>query len=119
MCLLGSSVHRISQEEYYSEWSFLTPGDLSDPGIKPASTISLELAREFVTTEPPGKTPWVYDHHMKTSSYLIFHPESQDEIRCKIHSACTWSAFVQNERGHEITEGHAGTSGSHPKKAEQ
>ena len=98
MCLLGSSVHRIFQAEYYSELSFLTPGDLSDPGIKPASTISLELASKFVTTEPPGKTPWVYDHHMKTSSYLIFHPESQDEIRCKIHSACTWSPLSKTRK---------------------
>ena len=32
-----SSDHEISQQEYWSGLPFLPPGDLSDPGIKPAS----------------------------------------------------------------------------------
>ena len=33
----GSSVHGISLQEYQSGLSFLSPGDLPDPGINPAS----------------------------------------------------------------------------------
>ena len=48
--LPDSSVHRFSQEEYWSEWPFPSPGDLPDPGIEPASP-AVE-----VYPEPPGKT---------------------------------------------------------------
>ena len=40
------------RQEYWSGLPFLPPGDLSDPGIEPASPI---LAGRFFTTEPPGK----------------------------------------------------------------
>ena len=33
----GSSVHGISQQEYWSGLKFPSPGDLSDPGIEPMS----------------------------------------------------------------------------------
>ena len=39
-----------SRQEYWSE--FPSPGDLSNPGIKPVSPAS---AGGFFTTEPPGK----------------------------------------------------------------
>ena len=41
-----------SRQEYWSGLPFPPPGDLPDPGIKPAS---LALAGRFFTTEPPGK----------------------------------------------------------------
>ena len=41
-----------SRQEYGSGLPFPSPGDLPDPGIKPASPI---LAGGFFTTEPPGK----------------------------------------------------------------
>ena len=34
---------------------FLSPEDLPDPGIEPASLVSPGLAGGFFTTEPPGK----------------------------------------------------------------
>ena len=34
---LGSSLHGISRQEYWSGWPGPTPGGLPDPGIKPAS----------------------------------------------------------------------------------
>ena len=40
------------RQEYWSGLPFPTPGDLSDPGIKPVSPSS---AGRFYTTEPPGK----------------------------------------------------------------
>jgi len=52
----GSSVHGILQATIL-EWVVMPlPGDLPDPGIKPASLISPALAGVFFTTEPPGKS---------------------------------------------------------------
>ena len=41
-----------SREEYWSGLPLPSPGDLPNPGIKPASPA---LADKFFTTEPPGK----------------------------------------------------------------
>ena len=40
------------RQEYWSGLSFLSPGDLPNPGIEPVSPI---LAGGFFTMEPPGK----------------------------------------------------------------
>ena len=48
----GSSVMGFSRQEYWSGLPFPSPGDLTDPGIKPASPA---LAGRFFTAEPPGK----------------------------------------------------------------
>ena len=52
----GSFVHGIFQVEYWSGSPFPTPGDLSNPGIKPMSPVSPALVSRFVTTEPPVVT---------------------------------------------------------------
>ena len=39
-----------SRQEYWNGLPFLPPGDLPNPGIKPASLISLVLPGEFFTT---------------------------------------------------------------------
>ena len=44
-----------SKKEYWSRLSFPSPEDLPDPGIKPASLMSLALAGRFFTLVPPGK----------------------------------------------------------------
>ena len=43
--------------EYCGRLSFPSPGDLPDPGIKPAYPVvpELQVAGGFFTTEPPGK----------------------------------------------------------------
>ena len=41
--------------EYWSGMSFLTSGNLPNPGIKPAFLASPELADRFLTIGPPGK----------------------------------------------------------------
>ena len=41
-----------SRQKYWSRLPFPSPGDLPDPGIKPASPV---LAGGFVTTVSPGK----------------------------------------------------------------
>ena len=47
-----SSVHRIFQQEYWSELPFLIPGDLPNPGMESGSPA---LAGRFLTTKPPEK----------------------------------------------------------------
>ena len=44
-----------SRQEYWSELLCPPPGDLSNPGIEPASVASPPLAGEFFTTVPSGK----------------------------------------------------------------
>ena len=44
-----------SRQEYWVGLPFPPPGDLSNPGIKPASLASPVLAGKFFTTELPGK----------------------------------------------------------------
>ena len=53
--LLGSSVHGIFQARILSGLPFLSPADLPDPGIKPVSLVSCQLAGGFFTPAPPGK----------------------------------------------------------------
>ena len=55
--MLGSSVHEISQQEYWSGLPFPSPGDLPKSGIEPASPA---LAGEFFTSQPPGKPQGKY-----------------------------------------------------------
>ena len=45
------------REKILSGLSFLSPGDLPDPGIEPATPA---LAGGFFTTEPPGKSSSQY-----------------------------------------------------------
>ena len=44
-----------SRQEYWSGLPLPSPGDLSDPGIEPASLVSPALAGGFFTTALPGK----------------------------------------------------------------
>ena len=44
-----------SRQEYWSELPFPPPGDLPNPGIKPASAVSPELAGEFFTSQATGE----------------------------------------------------------------
>ena len=44
-----------SKQEYWSRFSFPTPGDLSNPRIKPRSPEAPALAGRLLPTEVPGK----------------------------------------------------------------
>ena len=52
--LLGSSVHGILQQEYWSGLPCPSPGALPDTGIKPEPLMSPTLAGGFFTTSAPG-----------------------------------------------------------------
>ena len=52
------------RQEYWSGLPFPTPGDLPEPGVKLmflVSPASPTLAGRFVTSEPPGKSPKLYN----------------------------------------------------------
>ena len=49
------------RQEYWSGLPFPPPGDLPDPGFKPASPVLFCTEGRFFTTEPPGK-PVSEDH---------------------------------------------------------
>ena len=65
-----------SRQEYWSGLPFLTPGNLPDPGIKPASPVSPALESIFFTTEPPEKPKdfhrTIYFGGCKNSSRCLF-----------------------------------------------
>ena len=46
-----------SRPEYWSEWRFLSPGDLPNPGIEPRSPV---LQADSLPSEPPGKPHKTY-----------------------------------------------------------
>ena len=48
-----------SRQEYWSGWSFPSPGDLPDPGMKPTPPA---LAGRLFAPEPPGKSACLTAH---------------------------------------------------------
>ena len=52
----GSSVHEILQGRNRSRLPFLSPGDLTDPGIEPTPLMSPALASGFFVPAPPRKS---------------------------------------------------------------
>ena len=58
----------LPRQEYWSGLPFPSPGDLPDPGFKPAFPI---LAGRFFTTEPPGKSE--SESHSVVSESLQLH----------------------------------------------
>ena len=55
---------RFPRQEYWSGWSFPSPGDLSDPGIEPASPAR---TGGFITAEPPGKSTYSQIRRARTT----------------------------------------------------
>ena len=56
------------RQEYWDGLWFLSPGDLPDAGMEPASPVSLALAGRFFTTEPLGKP----SEQWYLSNYLVY-----------------------------------------------
>jgi len=64
-----------SRQEYWSGLPFSSPGDLPDPGIKPASPGSPALAEGFFTTsatwEAHGVLGWL-NYYQQLFAYQLF-----------------------------------------------
>ena len=68
---LGFSVHGISQARMLEQAAFPTPGDLPDPGIKPASLASPALAGGFFTTSTTWEAVHTHTHtHTHVQRYI-------------------------------------------------
>ena len=62
-----------SRQEYWSGLLFPPPGDLSNPGIKPSSLVSLDFTSGLFTSAPPGK-PLSVSECLVTQSCLTLQP---------------------------------------------
>ena len=89
---------RFSRQEYRCELPFPSPGDLPDPGIKPAST---PLAGRFFTTEPPGKLMSYTQgnrHRRKVAPKMTYRQAIQLRRISKGHKATKPETFVFLQR---------------------
>ena len=59
----------VSRQEYWSEWTFSSPGDLPDPGIKPTSLAPSALAGGFFTISTIWEAIQLAKHAMKENRY--------------------------------------------------
>ena len=67
------------RQEYWSGLQFSSPGDLLDPGIK---LIFPELAGEFFTAEPPGKSGQSHSHAQFIHSFIILVARMSHILSC-------------------------------------
>ena len=63
-----------SRQEYWSGVPFPLPGDLSDPGIEPASPA---WAGGFFIAEPPGKAHF---RHTQTHTHIHTHTHTHTHV---------------------------------------
>ena len=86
------------RQEYWSGLPFLSPGNLSNPGIEPASSA---LAREFFTTETSGK-PSHTEHgsinHI-TASLLLMYESLLEKAMAPHSSTLAWKISWTEEPG--------------------
>ena len=69
-----------SSQEYWSGLPFPIPGDLSDPGIEPASLASPTLAGGLFTFLPPGQSVWTRSNEangVSWVSWLLWHLQAK------------------------------------------
>ena len=74
-----------SRQVYWSVLLFPSPGDFSDPGIKPTSLVSPLLAGRFFTTVSPGK-PYTEmpPNHIREYRSFCRCPGPLEGHRCKV-----------------------------------
>ena len=85
---------RFSRQKYWSGLSFPPPGDLPNPGIKPASLMSPALAGRFLPLIPPGK-PIPFHPFYSTGSYSVLCGDlSGKEIQKTRIYGCIWASQV-------------------------
>ena len=96
----GSSVHGASQARILECTALPFPGGLPDPGIKPASLVSLALAGRFFTTELPGKPTHTADPGTNQGW-----ESTQTQSRRPVYPACQPVTYTEHQ-GSERSSGH-------------
>ena len=89
-----------SRQEYWSGLPFPTPGDLSNPGIKPTSPKDPALAGGLLTTEPPGKPMVFYyssSNELHHYSYLISVHQQQKQYNVLLKKNATIAHINENK----------------------
>ena len=107
------SVLRFSRQEYWSGWPFPSPGDLPDPGIKPASPggpftiVILLVTHKYQTQEHKEHfLPWDCFPLLETHAIWISEKTPvlfQTQIRVFMKSLLTGLASSQTSFSHLIT----------------
>ena len=87
-----------SRQEYWSEYLFLSPGDLPDPGIKPGSPA---LQEDSLPSEPPEKPKTLYGRYCYEPHDPHWTSEETEEQR--VGEICTRSHRVDGETGFRST----------------
>ena len=125
----GSSVHGIFQARILSGLPLSTPGDLPDPGIKPASLVSPTLADMFFTTSATWEAPfsttvvewqqvrvkWICNQNLELSfqisvssecilSLLLLFSQQRFEKRSQSYSSLTAQNFIKQTADNTLQE---------------
>ena len=93
----GTSLHRLSRQEYWSGLPFPTSAHFPDPGIKPRYLASPALAGRFLTTMPCGELKkytcgfkYILTYVLRVHMY-IYILESELEMHIYVLCGCIWS----------------------------
>ena len=96
-----------SRQEYWSGLPCPIPGDLPDPGIKPASHKTPALAGRFFTALPPGKPHMASSFCFFEEALLVF--EEQDpnvdwatEVAAAVQNAVRRYCITYDEKNREL-----------------
>ena len=80
-----------SRQEYWSGLPFPSPEDLPDPGIRPASPVSLALQADSLLTESPGK--WASRASLVAQTVKNWPAVRETRVNRKKTSACCHCDF--------------------------
>ena len=81
---------RFSRQGYWSGLSGPPPGDVTDPGVKPAPPVSPALARGFLTADPLGK-PQTYCSSISLSTITsLWNPTSMLSFKFSYSVVFDW-----------------------------
>ena len=101
----GFSAHQILQQEYSSGLSYPPPGDLPDPGIEPASLMSLASAGSFFTPNAtrealPYKSDNQSPYHLSQggSFYLSDFSACASQLLTPLQSPWPFPPFAKQSR---------------------
>ena len=78
--LLGSSVHGVSQQEYWSGLPFPSPGDLPDPGIKAGLPTLNHLGHQGISAVFHSEGPYVSNLWILTA--FLYVPDTCSAQSC-------------------------------------
>ena len=101
--LSGSSIHGILRARILEWLPFPSPGDLTDPGIEPASLTSFALAGEFLMTSTTCESPTGII--LRTNFSPLHSQASQEGASCHVLASGFLGFLISLSSGVRVTEG--------------